>query len=440
MFNINFLYEFENQFLKFKISLRRLLRAVVQKGMSRMYQIDLFDWNCKDIISEILNTNLTDKQFMLIQELIDTFYESMNKIVQQFIDEEVNEFIKENPHASRKGEIDIERNTGLGPIRVKLPRFRNAEFKSVIIQKKCRNFFTETMLLAMIVMNGLMSYDRIKTFFKLKGVNISNAEISRVTSIVNKYRELEVVSQEMEINPHQLAVFIDGVWVKYKTKEISVNRQTGEVTEEIKVNKRVKLNVIGIDADGKKKAITSTICEREDSEGYYQILSKLKYELGIEKIDVIISDGSKALDDPLLELYPDTKRQRCVTHVMRNLKVLMSKNQRKAIFPLIQKIYHCESKEQAKQLWGCTYQAINVINPRVAKQLKKTIDETLTFYDLPKSLWRACYTNNISENLNSVFRRFSPSNTCFPNLESVNITTHLTFLRLNSIYKNYDLY
>ena len=439
MFNIDFIYEFENQFLKFKISLRKLIRSVIRKGMSRMYKIDFFDFNCKDLISEILKSNLTDQQYMLLRDLLENFQIEMEKLVQRFINEEVEGFLKENPHASKKGEITVERKTVLGTLCLKVPRFRNAEFKSVIIQKKTRNFFTETMLLAMIAMNGLMSYEQTKTFFKLRGVNITNNEIARITKIVNKYRDYEFQSQELELNPHQHVVFVDGVWVKHKYKDYDIHWLTGECISTIKVKKCVKITAIGIDVEGNKKVLTSIISDSEDSEGYSQLLNKLKNEIGIQKIDVMVSDGSPALNDPLLEYYPETKRQRCVAHVMRSLKLLMCKRDRKEIIPLIKKIYRQESKQDAINYWNSIYDTLVKLNSRVAKQLKKIIETTLTFYDLPKPLWKASYTNNISENLNSVFRRFSPSNTCFYNLDSVHMTWNLTALHLNSIYKKYDL-
>lgn len=440
MINISYLYEFEKQFLKFKISLRTLIRSVVQKGLSRMYKIDLFDLESRDILSEILETNLSEKQFMLIQDLFNNFSDSLNKLVQEFINYEVEEFLKENPEVSKKGEINIRRNTSFGEISLNVPRFRNAEFKSAIITRKSRNFLTETLTLAMIVMNGLMSYEEIKTFFRAKGVSISNNEISRITSIANDYRKNEIEEHITDISSHKLVVFVDGVWNKHKKEEMFINEITGEVFVKKVAKRTVSINAIGIDNKGCKKVLCSVICDSENSDGYRMLLNKLKNQLGINKIDVIVSDGSRSLDDPLLEFYPETKRQRCVTHVLRTIKLLMPKNQRKILIPIIRKIYHCNNKEDTRRYFRDNYEMIYSINSKVAMALKKIIESTLTFYDLPKSLWRSSYTNNISENFNSVFRRFSPSNTCFISLESLSLTLDITSLHMNSKYKNYDLF
>ncbi len=76
-----------------------------------MYKIDLFDLDSRNILFEILERNLLEKVFMLIKDLFNNFNDLLNKLVQEFVNYEVEKFIRENPEASKKGEINIQRNT-----------------------------------------------------------------------------------------------------------------------------------------------------------------------------------------------------------------------------------------------------------------------------------------------------------------------------------------
>ncbi len=121
---------------------------------------------------------------------------------------------------------------------------------------------------------------------------------------------------------------------------------TGEVINKKQVVKKVILNAIGIDVNGKKRTLGSVICDYENSEGYAMLLNKLRNEKGITQIDVIVSDGSPSLHDPLKQFYPDTLKQRCVLHIVRKLKHSMSKFQEIKLIPLIMSIFRCNSKEE----------------------------------------------------------------------------------------------
>ncbi len=439
MINLKFLKEWEIQLIKFKHALRVLIRAAVTKGLDRMHPL-LFDKDIQQcLLSELLKTNLSDENYEMISQLLINMNDAINGLIQEFINAEVNTFIKEHPEASQKGNFVVKRKSHFGDIKLSVPRFRNAEFRSCILGVKTRNFFTETMILAMIVANGLMSYPQIQTYFKSFNVSITNDEIARVTNIINKYRKAEMFKIENSINSHQLVVFVDGVWAPFKVDERSVNDLTGEVFYKKAKKRKVILNAIGIDVNGKKKTLASVTCDAEDSNGYRMLLNKLKNDKGIETIGMIVSDGSYALNDPLNEFYPDAKRQRCVVHVMRDIQRALSKQQRKHMLNDIWNIFRSNSKQEALMRWNELMPTLKSTNVKVYYKLKKTIEDMLNFYDLPRSLWRSCYTNNISENFNSVFRRFSPSNTCFSSIESLELTLNLTHLHLNSKYKSYDL-
>ncbi len=439
MLNLKFVYEVEKQFIKFKYSLRILIREVVKKGLSRMYKFDFKDLKNINLLNDVLQTNLSEQETELLNKFLKIMGDTFNKLVQQFIDDEIKEFEKQNPNAIKNGTIRIRRQSILGPIDVITNRYRNAEFKSILIKTKCRTFFFDTMILAMLILNGLMTYEGIKTFFGCFNMKISNSEIARISNIVSKFIKQEIDKHESSSHKDQKVVFVDGQWINTWVKKAEINHETGEVTYIKEKERVVRLTAIGIDNEGKKKVLTSIFNNKEDSTAYSMLLSKLKNELGIQNIDLIVSDGSNSLNDPLLEFYPNTKRQRCFFHIMRDLKLNMYKKQRGALVALIWPIMKQNSKQEALKYFESISKDLRLQNPRVFLKLEKVIDSLLNFYDLPRVLWKSSYTNNISENFNSAFRRSSPSNTCFRNIDSVILTSKTVSIKLNAKYKHFDL-
>lgn len=70
MTNLDYICILENMLVKWKVSLRDLIRQVIKKGLNRMNPFDFNSTNSIEILSNILETNIDDKQFKMIKSLI----------------------------------------------------------------------------------------------------------------------------------------------------------------------------------------------------------------------------------------------------------------------------------------------------------------------------------------------------------------------------------
>ena len=438
MTNLDYIYILENMLVKWKVSLRDLIRQVVKKGLNRMNPFDFNSANSIEILSNILETNLSDKQFEMIKNLINSFRSSIEVCVQNFINWEIDEFKQNNPHAEFKEFRYQEIGTFFGKIKAKTRVFRNAEFSSIIIKKKSKTFFLNTMFLASLIVNGLSNYDNLIKYFKSFNITMYDDMICNVRKTVNAYLLSTIKNDSYKHNPHQLVVFFDGCVNVYKTKIWLTDPKTG--LKKLKTVKRkvVTLTAIGIDANGVKRTLAHVIVPTENSNGYDLLMTKLK-EKGIEKIDLIVADGTSALNDPIMEHFPRAVRQRCVTHMLKHFKDKISKKNKHEAMLLLKSVFKCESLESAKIEIQKIEKRMLEINPNVWETFKKNEESMLAFFILPKVLWKASYTNNVSENFNSCFRKLSPSYTCFSSFQSLELTVELTRIKMDAIYKKYDI-
>lgn len=385
MLNLKYVYELEKQFVKCKYSLRELIREMIKKGLNRMYQTNFKQLFPFELLTRILNQNLNENDYNKIMELLSILKKVFNQTIQEFIEKEQEQFESEHPEAIRNGSLEIQRQSFLGKIKVDFPRYRNAEFTSAIIKSKSRTFFFDVMMLSVILSNGLMTYESIKTFFGTFGIDFSNSEIARISKVANEFLQEEMTKSQPVVHDDQLVVFIDGQWFNYKRK-IRSHDENGVVYYENEKSKRVRITAIGIDVTGKKRVLTHIYSDKEDSDAYNQLLHKLKFELGINNIELFVSDGTTALNNALLEYYPDAKRQRCFFHVLKDIRLMMPRSQRRKLEYRIKMIVRQESKEQALAYYNSIKDGIRLVNTRVFNTLEKVIEDTTRFYDLPKKL------------------------------------------------------
>ena len=75
---------------------------------------------------------------------------------------------------------------------------------------------------------------------------------------------------------------------------------------------------LGIDITGQKEVIGFWEGESESSSFWYGILEELK-QRGVKDILFLCTDGVSGFKEILEQVYPRTKHQRCIVHIIRNM-------------------------------------------------------------------------------------------------------------------------
>lgn len=76
---------------------------------------------------------------------------------------------------------------------------------------------------------------------------------------------------------------------------------------------------VGIKPNGHKEIIDYRIAPVESIGIWGEMISNFK-ERGLEQVELFLSDGFVGIKDMLKQYYPKSKFQRCLVHVMRNIK------------------------------------------------------------------------------------------------------------------------
>ncbi|WP_258408867.1 IS256 family transposase [Mycoplasmopsis fermentans] len=228
----------------------------------------------------------------------NTIQKMMNKEFDNFIGYEKmiikfkknyrNDFFKKNVN-SQYGQMEID-----------IPRDREAKIEPIII-KKCERDISELVdMIFALYSRGMSTRDVNDFMFSKYGVNYSPAQISQLT---NEIVEDARLWQERKLETYYSIIYIDAVHF--------------HVVDNNVVTKKATYVIMGINSDGQKEILGLYIGENESTKFWMSVLNALKNR-GISKIDIICSDNLKGIQQSIEVVFPNSKQQRCIVHMIRN--------------------------------------------------------------------------------------------------------------------------
>jgi transposase-like protein len=215
----------------------------------------------------------------------------------------------------------------------------------------------------------------------LTGTHPSASTVSRV------FHSLEAEFESWKtrlLKEHYLYAFADGTYFTV------IYDETG--------CKMPILAVIGIDEEGKRDVLAFTVGERENQNAWEDLLENLK-ERGVQKVDLWITDGNKAMLNAIGLKFPSAQRQRCVLHKMENVLGYVPEKQQDLVRPELRAIFYQDSRAKADQevaAFICKYEKVY---PTAVECLRRDLEACLTFYNFPFKHWKYIRTSNIIERL-----------------------------------------
>src|SRR5215472_1465403 len=218
-------------------------------------------------------------------------------------------------------------------------------------------------------------------------------------------------------------LFLDGV-------SLRVRRPSGR--------KRVQMLVAyGVRKDGSRQLLAFLRSQGESQAAWEGLLNDL-YGRGLlgKKLELIVSDGCPGLAAALQTVYPRVAHQRCWVHKMRNILEKVRKRDWQKVKTDAQAIYRAESQAEAQAAFRRFQAQWQGVYPAMVKQLKQDLPELLSFFSLPRQLWRKLRTTNVIERCFVEVRRRTRPMVCFVNVASVDRILFSIFNGFNEKWKN----
>ena len=285
--------------------------------------------------------------------------------------------------------------TAYGRKDLEIPRGRlvsedgsSEEFRSEIVPRYARRSREVDEAILGAYLAGANSRRIRKALAPLLGeAHLSKSAVSRV---VSRLKEHFARWSERDLSEERYAlVYLDGFHLKVRLARRVVSAPV--------------LAVLGVAEDGRKVLVSLRLAVSEAGVHWRATIEDLKAR-GLAAPRVIVSDGHKGLAKAC-ELWPEAKVQRCTQHKWSNLKKHCPAHAHGELKRDWDTIVRADDGMKARAAYRAFVTKWTKLVPAVVRSLEEAGLELLTFYSLPKSMWKSLRTTNALENLNREFRR-----------------------------------
>jgi putative transposase len=278
----------------------------------------------------------------------------------------------------------------IGELKIKVPRDRQGEFNSKVIQKYDRYEKAIETDICLMFLSGLSTRGIELVSKSLLGRKISRGEVSNVNKElltgIDAWRSRNLADLQIKY------MYIDGV---------NFHMRVDHAIEIIPM-----LVVIGVTQSGQRTFLTIQQGDKESASTWRQVFKDLK-QRGLDgaKVQLGIMDGLSGLMTVFREEFSHAKVQRCQVHVSRNVLCKVPQKQKNEVADKLRDIFYAGSKKKAMENFNAFIDSYEASLPSAVKCLSNVIDECLTFFSFPSEEWPSLRTTNLIERVNKEFKR-----------------------------------
>jgi putative transposase len=297
---------------------------------------------------------------------------------------------------SRNGHYGKTVTTSAGPVRISVPRDRNATFEPQIVKKGQRRAGPVDEIILSLYARGLTTRDIQGHLAEVYGASVSPALISNVTDVVHD----EIVTwQTRPLEAFYAIIYIDALVVKV--------RDGGMVQ-----NKAAYL-AVGVDADGFKHVLGVWLGGGEGSAFWAGVLAELRNR-GVKDVLFVCCDGLKGLPEAIKATWKDATVQTCVIHLIRSSMKYVSWKDRKKAAALMRPVYTAVNEAAAKSALENLRREFGKKAPGMIAAWERAWNEFVPFLKYDTSIRKVIYTTNAIESMNFQLRKITKNRGHFP--------------------------
>ena len=364
----------------------------------------------KDIIDQMLDNidfrGLTQAEVVGRDGLIKQL---TGKILQRALETEMTEhlgYVKnsndgDNSGNSRNGHtgktVLLENQSAI----INVPRDRNGTFEPIIVPKHEKRVPLFNDQIISMYSYGMTDKQIREHLENVYNIDVSPDLISRVTNeVLDEVREW----QNRPLEKSYAIVYLDALRVK--------SRQEGK-----SLNKSVYV-ALGVNFEDQKEVLGLWIAETEGAKFWMGVLTQIKNR-GVEDILIACMDGLTGFPDALRAIYPQTRIQLCIVHMVRNSTKFVSYKDLRNVCKDIKSIYSANTEEAGLEALEELGEKWNDKYPMIYQSWQRHWADLSEFFKYPSEIRKAIYTTNAIESLNFSLRKVIKNKLLFVNDDAI---------------------
>jgi transposase-like protein len=295
--------------------------------------------------------------------------------------------------------------TGIGQIKVKVPRSRDRQpdgepirFTSSILPPYLRRTRSIEELLPWLYLKGISTGDFSDALEALLGENAPGLSANTISRLKVKWiSEMEQWNKRKLIDKHYVYFWADGLHSNVRMAE-----------------KQCLLVIIGVTESGKKELVALEDGFRESELSWLSVLRDLK-ERGLEEgPKLAIGDGALGFWKAMAQIYSETQWQRCWVHKTANVLNKLPKSLQSKAKEHLHDIWMAPGIKEAEKNFDVFIDLYGAKYPKATECLGKDRDKLLNFYSYPAEHWKHIRTTNPIESTFATVRlRTKKVRNCF---------------------------
>ena len=189
------------------------------------------------------------------------------------------------------------------------------------------------------------------------------------------------------------------------------------------INKAIYL-ALGVNVEGHKELLGMWLSENEGAKFWLGILTELQNR-GLKDILIACVDGLKGFPDAIQAVYPQTRIQLCIVHMVRYSMKFVPWKDYKQIAADLKRIYRSATEEEALQELDNLEDKWTDKYPQISRSWRQNWHNINTLFNYPEGIRKAIYTTNAIESLNSVIRKATKKRKLFPHDDAAKKVVYL---------------
>jgi transposase-like protein len=278
---------------------------------------------------------------------------------------------------------------------IEVPRDRSGTFEPVIVPKHEKRVPLFNDQIISMYSFGMTDRDIKSHLEKIYNVEVSPDLISRVTNaVLDEVREW----QNRPLEKSYAILYLDALRIRGK--------------EDGKSCMKSVYTALAVNFEGQKEVLGLWIAENEGAKFWMGVLAELKNR-GLQDILIACMDGLSGFPEAVRSIYPDTRIQLCIVHMIRNSTRFVSYKDLKKICTDLKTIYSANTEAAAKgaledfgRKWDEKY-------PMIYKSWDHHWADLNEFFKYPPEIRRAIYTTNAVESMHYQLRKVTKNRSSF---------------------------
>jgi len=278
---------------------------------------------------------------------------------------------------------------------IEIPRDRNGTFEPIIVPKHEKRVPLFNDQIISMYSFGMTDRDIKAHLEKIYNVEVSPDLISRVTnSVLEDVKEW----QNRPLEKSYAIVYFDAIRVN--------GREDG------KSCKKSVYTALAVNFEGQKGVLGLWIAENEGAKFWMGILTELKNR-GLQDILIACMDGLTGFPEAMRSVYPETRVQLCIVHMIRNSTKFVSYKDLKKVCADLKTIYSANTEAVARDALEEFGKTWDEKYPMIYKSWNNHWENLREFFKYPPEIRKAIYTTNAVESMNYQLRKVTKNRSTF---------------------------